>query len=1072
MRYITRFTQCFFVLILISCGESTDSSQFTLDTNASTPNTNPEVSVLEGQALDYTVDLSGYNNAYVKTIYEMPDWLEIATPPLAFKGTPPRGLAGEYTVEFVVNNRDDGELIAHQLTITVEPSLMLSGQVLGGSIENALVYIDENNNFEFDNSDADNTEPHTFTDAEGNYNLSVSLSYQPAVGLFLIRSRLDETVINNAASIVDYTANPITLSATPFYIDQIVDDHMENIGISAFSDHAYNIVEKNIQQEINGSMESEDLKNKISNAKKTVANTFINDPRLDRKNITLTDLEIQNTVFSDYSNSAPELSFLAEKSSELLNRIIDQEPNADFDIDGIPNNEDGDDDGDGINDLQDVFPFNISEWLDSDNDGYGDNSDYYPLDSKCNLREDGDDTSCAALITSFENQELPATWTLSSYADNSWSYSTDDSANGFFHLKGSGSGLKLTITDTFLEPVKLRFDGKGSRLLLIDIDGVDQWNRESPNINLSGDWSTYELVIPAGEHVINLAFGTAYSSSSHVLLDNFRLISVGNNFSMGYEYVLNIEEELYFYDVNNELIRNVTIQYGLDELPSYPKSNITVLDDGNIAIYTRISLTPLLSIYSPSTNTWQHHSDTTWLSEASAATKGLVGKDNFIYLSHNTGSDFIGSGLYRYNLNNMEGDVFVYDVSYKNLTLGLDGFLYGFSTQEKLLHKINPDTMTIVSEITFEETISGVASGSKFAVDSQGNIYDALNPQFIYKYDPAGNKVETIVLSELYKTFQPAFGALSSSNLGYINTYGGISINRQNELYLMSGCCVKKDVWKTDTEFESIDFLIQSDDSNTKLALPPSIDNDNDSVPKWWETKYGFSDDNSHDVTVDTDNDGISNLNEFIARADPTRVDTDADGLSDFDEINIYQSSPHYKDSDGDFILDGNEVNFYKTNPIQIDSDGDYVNDNEEVYFYYTDPTSVDSYPAKFTFDFDDGVIPTSWSNTENKEWYAFQGRLYAGRSDDDSSVIFSSLFNEGVLKFDVGFTSEGIDSGFLTVLSSTDTSDFKDIKTISKNGHYEVPIEAGTKHIKFTHIEDIPNFQVWIDNVSFEPLQ
>ncbi len=50
-------------------------------------------------------------------------------------------------------------------------------------------------------------------------------------------------------------------------------------------------------------------------------------------------------------------------------------PIDDFDSDGIPNEQDTDDDNDGVVDTQDVFPFDPSETRDSDNDGEGDNGD-------------------------------------------------------------------------------------------------------------------------------------------------------------------------------------------------------------------------------------------------------------------------------------------------------------------------------------------------------------------------------------------------------------------------------------------------------------------------------------------------------------------------------------------------------------------------------------------------------------------------------------------------------------------------------------------------------------------------
>jgi hypothetical protein len=47
----------------------------------------------------------------------------------------------------------------------------------------------------------------------------------------------------------------------------------------------------------------------------------------------------------------------------------------DYDLDGVPNDVDLDDDNDGHPDINDAFPFDEDEWRDYDNDGKGDNAD-------------------------------------------------------------------------------------------------------------------------------------------------------------------------------------------------------------------------------------------------------------------------------------------------------------------------------------------------------------------------------------------------------------------------------------------------------------------------------------------------------------------------------------------------------------------------------------------------------------------------------------------------------------------------------------------------------------------------
>jgi Bacterial TSP3 repeat len=65
----------------------------------------------------------------------------------------------------------------------------------------------------------------------------------------------------------------------------------------------------------------------------------------------------------------------------------------------------------------------------------------------------------------------------------------------------------------------------------------------------------------------------------------------------------------------------------------------------------------------------------------------------------------------------------------------------------------------------------------------------------------------------------------------------------------------------------------------------------------------------------DPDNDGLTNLEEYIFATNPNQADTDSDGLSDGDEVHIYFSNPKSKDSDSDTFADGSEVaNCYDPN--------------------------------------------------------------------------------------------------------------------------------------------------------------
>ncbi|MCR5737095.1 MAG: cellulose binding domain-containing protein [Eubacterium sp.] len=126
---------------------------------------------------------------------------------------------------------------------------------------------------------------------------------------------------------------------------------------------------------------------------------------------------------------------------------------------------------------------------------------------------------------------------------------------------------------------------------------------------------------------------------------------------------------------------------------------------------------------------------------------------------------------------------------------------------------------------------------------------------------------------------------------------------------------------------------------------------------------------------IDSDEDGISNLTENYFNLDINRVDTDEDGLSDYLELSSTGTNGALKDSDengildgdedsdedgltnleelklgtdcgvagtdGDALIDGDEIYKYHTNPLQEDTDEDGVDDGKEVEMG-TNPTKAD----------------------------------------------------------------------------------------------------------------------------------
>lgn len=129
----------------------------------------------------------------------------------------------------------------------------------------------------------------------------------------------------------------------------------------------------------------------------------------------------------------------------------------------------------------------------------------------------------------------------------------------------------------------------------------------------------------------------------------------------------------------------------------------------------------------------------------------------------------------------------------------------------------------------------------------------------------------------------------------------------------------------------------------------PLSDTDYDGMPAEWEIKYDL-DPWFDDSTEDLDEDGLTNLEEYLNNANPLVNDTDSDGLFDGEEVKDYGTNPNDEDSDDDNLSDGEEVLVYFTDPNNNDTDGDGMLDGKEIE-NGTDPLDPDD-PKKTSIAF------------------------------------------------------------------------------------------------------------------------
>ena len=89
-----------------------------------------------------------------------------------------------------------------------------------------------------------------------------------------------------------------------------------------------------------------------------------------------------------------------------------------------------------------------------------------------------------------------------------------------------------------------------------------------------------------------------------------------------------------------------------------------------------------------------------------------------------------------------------------------------------------------------------------------------------------------------------------------------------------------------------------------KSYVPDLGDLDDDGLPDEWESRYGldptdngYRDPLRQGAQGDFDDDGLTNLDEYLLGTRPDLADTDGDGVGDLDEVRIYQSDPNLVDA-------------------------------------------------------------------------------------------------------------------------------------------------------------------------------
>lgn len=126
-------------------------------------------------------------------------------------------------------------------------------------------------------------------------------------------------------------------------------------------------------------------------------------------------------------------------------------------------------------------------------------------------------------------------------------------------------------------------------------------------------------------------------------------------------------------------------------------------------------------------------------------------------------------------------------------------------------------------------------------------------------------------------------------------------------------------------------------------------------------------------------------------------VDSDGDGLFDVEELAL-GTNPNLPDTDGDGVMDGHEVDVFGTNPLLADSDGDGVGDLQEIVGG-TNPLAADSDDDGFTDDVDEFPLDPDTDRDYLRDGEEAMWGAILGESDTDDDGVLDGI--EVIFGFD-----------------------------------------------------------------------
>jgi Bacterial TSP3 repeat len=260
------------------------------------------------------------------------------------------------------------------------------------------------------------------------------------------------------------------------------------------------------------------------------------------------------------------------------------------------------------------------------------------------------------------------------------------------------------------------------------------------------------------------------------------------------------------------------------------------------------------------------------------------------------------------------------------------------------------------------------------------------------------------------------------------------------------------------------------------ITLTPNQDADGDGMPDDWEEFYGFNS-YANDAFLDYDNDGTSNLGEFLLRSDPHNPPVfDPNG-------NVIDTRPGV-DTDGDGVPNNweyvNGMNYQDPAdaPLDFDRDG-YTNLQE--FRLNTDPRGAPSYRISKLGPFS-GTSSVDLSNATLGNGVVSGNPTYFSGDQVTEQVFFSTRTNDGLNKPAVWSQERSGSNGQFAFFTTYWDSNYEIVAQspsgalLTRHGYpfiytyWSSPSDAPTQLTALTVITELTGGADDLYNVTFSP--